>query len=226
MTESPLLRWILTVLFIATAAWFLLQALRRGLCVSERISSTSHVAMSVLMVPMAWPWGMHLPATPQIVLFGLATLWFLALAIGSARFRAGRSHGGRLAQLHHAVVMAAMVWMVALMPQLMAVDHNGSEHGGHHAMGPGATGIAAAGPAPNQLPTGMTIITLLLAGFLLLSSVGWIAEALDTARRNPNATTQPGSVAPEAGGYATALCSACHGAMSIGMGAMLLSFSF
>ncbi|MEV6227809.1 DUF5134 domain-containing protein [Saccharopolyspora shandongensis] len=211
MTESPLLRWILTVLFIATAVWFLLQALRRGARVPERVSSMSHVVMSALMVPMAWPWGMLLPAAPQIALFALAALWFLALAAGNARFRTGHAHGGGRAQLHHAVMMAAMVWMLATMPELMAADHGGSQPGGHHALGPGSTEVAAAGPAPAQLPTEILIITLVLGGFLILSSMGWIAAAVDSARRHPNPPN------------AVALCSACHGAMSIGMGAMLLS---
>ncbi|WP_243790061.1 DUF5134 domain-containing protein [Saccharopolyspora gloriosae] len=222
MVESLLLSWILTVLFTATAAWCAFSATRPALRPSDRLSSVSHLVMSLLMIAMTWPWGMSVPATPQVVLFSVATVWFVALT--ALRVPCAHGYGSpRLAHLHHAVMSAAMVWMVAMMPLLMlgASDSGGGHH--HHSMGVGGgAGVLAAPAAAETTPGAVVAISAVLAAFLVLSSVAWISTAVDTARHTLNTADTTGSPAdPRA--TRLALDSACHGAMSIGMGAMLFA---
>ena len=210
MVESLLLRWVLTVLFTLTAVWCGFRAARPAGGWPDRLSSISHLAMSLLMIAMAWPLGMSVPAGPQIALFAVATGWFLVLT--ALRVPCGHARRARIAHTHHAVMSAAMVWMIATMPMLMmgGSDSGGGHH--HHSMGAPSSGVLAAAATPGP-PSGVVTISVLLAGFLVLSSVAWISTAVDTGRR---ALAESTATHP-------AWDSACHGAMSIGMGAMLLS---
>ncbi|MCX2729082.1 DUF5134 domain-containing protein [Saccharopolyspora sp. NFXS83] len=221
MVESLLLSWVLTVLFAVTAAWCAYSATRPALLPRDRLSSVSHLVMSLLMIAMVWPWGMSVPATPQIVLFAATALWFAALTV----LRTPCAHGygsPRLAHSHHAVMSAAMVWMIATMPLLMlgASDSGG---GHHHSMGTGGgSGVLAAPAAADTTPGAVVAISAVLAAFLVLSSTAWISTAVDTARHALDAADTTGAPAdPDA--TRRALDSACHGAMSIGMGAMLFA---
>ncbi|WP_397895792.1 DUF5134 domain-containing protein [Streptomyces canus] len=69
--------------------------------------------MGVLMIAMAWPWGTDLPVVPQVVLFSVGALWFVA----AAPFRARGGSRGRvvIAALPHVVMVGAMAWMVSAM---------------------------------------------------------------------------------------------------------------
>jgi hypothetical protein len=129
MVRSALLSWTLTVVFIATAAYYVWRSLRpvggRRPTTPDRVSSAVHIGMSVGMIPMLWWWGMSLPALPQAVVFGLGAVWFLVLAASGSRVASCMLHdckGARLINVHHVVLMVAMVWMVALMsvPALQA----------------------------------------------------------------------------------------------------------
>ncbi|MCA1189000.1 MULTISPECIES: DUF5134 domain-containing protein [unclassified Saccharopolyspora] len=221
MVESLLLSWVLTVLFAVTAVWCAISATRPGLRPSDRLSSASHLAMSLLMIAMVWPWGMGVPATPQLVLFAATAVWFAALAV--LRVPCAHGYGSpRLAHAHHAVMSVAMVWMVAAMPLLMlgAHDSGGGHH--HHAAGAPASGVLAAPAAAAGPPAPVVLVSAVLGAFLVLSSVAWISTAVDTARHNLNTADATGAPADP---RATRLAwdAACHGAMSIGMGAMLLA---
>ena len=218
MIESALLRWILTALFALTAIWFMRRAVRAGAGAPERISAMAHVLMSALMVPMAWPWGMTIPAFPQIVLLSLAGLWFLGLAVKKSWPRVEAEPGGRWASLHHAAMMVAMVWMLATMPELMAATSHDPGSGGHHAVGAGASATMVAGTMPAELPVWITIVTVVLGGYLILSSMSWLAAAVDRGRGATGASTTGFDIVES-----VALSWAGHGAMSIGMGVMLLA---
>jgi hypothetical protein len=60
-----------------------------------------------LVIAMVWPWGMDVPALPQIVVFAAGVLWFVCSALwradGGFRLRT------LLGSLFRAVMMAAMV---------------------------------------------------------------------------------------------------------------------
>lgn len=215
MISSMLLRVLLTVLFAGTGLWCLLVAVRRfprlRPPMTDRISWLAHAVMSAGMIAMAWPIGMSLPVSPQLVLFALITLWFLGLAVRGHRPCIGHGARRRLPHMHHAAMMGAMVWMLAAMPLAMSAGGGSGGHH-HHAMAasiamPGMPGMSM-GESPG-LPIAFVIANLVLGGYFLISSLGWIASAADYARTGRHRF---------AAGEST-----CHAAMSIGMGGMLLA---
>jgi hypothetical protein len=98
--------WTLTIVFTATAVWFLVGCARRTACTTERVNGGTHVAMGVAMVAMIW--DTEVPIWLQVAFFGAVTIWFAGLATvphQAPDFRA----------LHHALMAAAMVWMGVAM---------------------------------------------------------------------------------------------------------------
>lgn len=126
MITSPLLQWVFTAVFVAIAGYLVWRLIAdRGRPV-QFIGGVFHLLMALVMVAMAWPWWRTLPWLPQLVLFAVSTLWFVAVAIAQ---RLGRFEPAQLGchpawhQAVHAVMMGSMTWMVAVMPP-----------GGHHMM--------------------------------------------------------------------------------------------
>lgn len=249
MGGSPLLAWLLTVVFAATGLWFLLRAAKgpslapedagsgeagsgevssgvvssgvvsaRRAGVADRVCSVAHALMSAAMIAMAWQWGMSVPAWPQVVVFAVATAWFALLAVrrpSGASSRAGpgaapHAHGsGPLAHLHHAVMMACMVWMLVPMAMMSARLSGHAGHGGGHAMSSGMGGAM-------HMSTPSPVVNVVLGAGLLLSAVAW-GFAVGT-RRSTSSDHNGQKWVPAALGDAT-----CHGGMSVGMGVMLLT---
>lgn len=120
MSYSLPLSVLLTVLFTVTALGYLGFAFRPGSTEVSRLSDILHVLMSVAMLAMPWPWGLTLaPPTMQIIVFAVATLFYLVLTLGSGRYGSHEHHGpggsGRLVLGYHVVMMAAMVVMGVMM---------------------------------------------------------------------------------------------------------------
>ncbi|MBK1787642.1 DUF5134 domain-containing protein [Prauserella cavernicola] len=208
MIGSPVLAWLLTALFAATTAWCL--RVLPSLGAWARVDAGWHALMGAAMIAMIWHWGMAIPLAPQVVLFALGCLWFLS------RTAAGHSHSGghtapRGAGAHHAMMMAAMAWMVATMPELMAGSDPDSGGGHHHALGDAVSLSQSPASSPTALIAGHVALGL---GFVALC-LPWLARAFALGRHLPD----PRSPAP---GREVADC-ACHGAMSFGMGVMFLA---
>lgn len=119
MIADPLLRWVVTGLFVLAAAQGVYAiAADRGRTPARAASAGTHIAMCLVMALMAWP-GVDVPVVPAMIGFGLATAWFLVQwarprAADAAPTCALPSHT-RAADAYHAVMMAAMAWMAALM---------------------------------------------------------------------------------------------------------------
>lgn len=218
MIDTPVLRWLLTLLFAATALWCARVMLLPAIRMTARVDAAWHVLMGAAMVAMAWPWGMGVPTTPQTVLFVLACAWFL----GRTAFGAGHDHGGahsarRVSGVHHAAMMAAMAWMVASMPSLMGGHGTDAGGGHHHALGGGGTsGMAAAAPMDMAaVPTALTVTNMALGVVFVVACLPWLARALDLGRRLPDPQSPTlGRLVADCG---------CHAAMSFGMGVMFLA---
>jgi Domain of unknown function (DUF5134) len=104
------LRWVVTALFsvsLAAYAYFLV-AQRR--CWTSVVSQVLHLAMSAVMILMAWGIGMSLPTIAALVCFLLAGAWFFSIA-GLPRW----AEDGRLTNYYYAAMMAAMAWMYVAM---------------------------------------------------------------------------------------------------------------
>lgn len=184
MTADPVAQWGFTVVFAALAAYSIFRIvveLRQPLLI---VGHSLHVLMAVAMAVMAWPMWTALPVTPQLVLFGGATIWFLLLCLFQARTtipqRAVGEHGP-WHQAGHAVVMSAMVWMVAAM---RPPGDGGSPETGH------AHALLAAGTVLTGIAS---MAALLVTGAILL------VESIECLRRRPRTWSRHfGDVAPGA----------------------------
>ncbi|MEU3271223.1 DUF5134 domain-containing protein [Saccharomonospora sp. NPDC006951] len=216
MIASPVLSWLLSLLFAATAAWCVRVLLLPSTRVPARIDTGWHLLMSVAMIAMIWPWGMAVPAAAQAVVFTVAAGWFLGrmfLAAGHS----GEHHAPRAACTHHAVMMAGMAWMAASMPALMSNSGHDSGGGGHHhAMGGGGTPMAqAAHDTVGATPVALTISCLALGLVFVALCLPWLARAFDLGRRLPDQRFPAlGRVVAD---------HTCHALMSFGMGVMFLA---
>jgi hypothetical protein len=140
VSHSLPLSVLLTVLFTVTALGYLGFAFLPGSTGISRVSDVFHVLMSVAMLAMPWSWGMTLaPPTLQIIVFAVATLFYLVLTLTRGRYGSHDHHGpggsGRLVLGYHVVMMAAMVVMgVMMLPMAggaMSMPEMDMDSGGH-----------------------------------------------------------------------------------------------
>ncbi len=129
MIQDLLLRWIVTALFVISAAecGFAIAADRRSL--THVVGHSLHFVMAVAMAVMAWPRGAALPTTGPMVFFLAATVWFVVVALAES--------GHRVSNAYHASMMLAMAWMYAVMSgSLLPTPTEGTGDGGgsgaHH----------------------------------------------------------------------------------------------
>jgi uncharacterized protein DUF5134 len=125
------LRLALTVAFVVSGGYCLRRCGSRQSRPIHRLNDVTHVLMSVEMIAMAWAVAVPDPLGIQLVVFGVAAVWFALQATGVPLRRAalipldGRAaitpnradasgHGipSRTQCVHHAVLLAAMIWMV------------------------------------------------------------------------------------------------------------------
>lgn len=164
MIGNEVLRWGLTALLLAASLYAAFRAGRPS-PPATRVGFGLHAAMMFAMVLMVVP-GLHGPALPQILLFGLAAWWFVLRAVAwrpapagmhapAARRALGRRAGtaGRGTLLYNALTMAAMAYMLAAM----AVHDAGASLAGPSAAGIPGEAAHHGGPAvglsvPGSLP--------------------------------------------------------------------------
>jgi hypothetical protein len=182
------LRWVVTTLFVLTGAFCGYRGVKRT-GFPERTSDLLHVVMSVAMVAMAWPATMSAVRVPQAVLFGLAALWFLAVAVTDLSHG---DHGGRGVALHHVAMMAAMAWMVVVMPRAMD----------------GMTTKSGMSMPHDSVPADITAVALVLVVLFVATGLTFLARAIDAARG-------PGPMLRTLG-------SGADGLMALGMALMLV----
>ncbi|WP_328935039.1 MULTISPECIES: DUF5134 domain-containing protein [unclassified Streptomyces] len=214
------LRWILSLMFAMPVLYGVWRMVLPATGLAERADHLWHAAMGVLMIAMAWPWGMDLAALPQVVLFSVGGLWFLA----AAPFRTGDRTRRRavLAALPHVVMMGAMAWMVAAMESSGGMSGHTEAAGAHDMAGmdmSGSSGLAAM----SLTGTGPRVTAVLFAVVLGGLGLSWLTHALDRTRERGTVSEreQPdGGAALEAVSQGGALSPACHAAMALGMAVM------
>lgn len=111
MIQDVVLRWIVTALFVLSAAESLSVIAIAHRARVHVVSHLLHFTMSVAMAVMAWPWGAALPTTAPMVFFLLAAVWFVAVIITGA--------GHRVVNGYHTLMMLAMAWMYAVHGRLL-----------------------------------------------------------------------------------------------------------
>jgi Domain of unknown function (DUF5134) len=132
MIQDVFLRWIVTALFVLSAAECVFAIATGRLTWTQIVSRLLHFIMSVAMVAMAWPWGAALPTTGPMVFFLLAAVWFVAVGLAGV--------GHRILNGYHALMMLAMAWMYAVMNGRLLPGQGGTAHGAHNVTSP-ATGM-------------------------------------------------------------------------------------
>lgn len=190
---------ILTVVFLATGLIcigdLIARRTRRAPGVEglpdEELIDINHAVMSAAMILMTWVAVLDAVSWAQIALFAI-----FALALLPALTRAhGFPHRAEL--VGHIFLNAAMIWMLAAMPLLMAgMDMAGDEasaHAGHHGGGEEMELMAT--------PAWADVVN---AAFIIVCAVGavwWLYRAVAAKGHRLHAL--------------------CHALMAAGMGAML-----
>ncbi len=232
MIASQPLAWALTAAFVLTGGYALLRCsatVAGPLPADRRTAELAHLVMSVTMVVMTWSWFGTAGLAVQVVLFAIFAGYF---AVRAVRGRRGSVHGcpGGWA---HALMAAAMVWMLVSMPLVMAMPVSASDaSGGHAGHGGESTGDAMASSGQ----AGWAVVLTLAFGVVLLVVCGyWALRAL---RRDRVAEPEPVRVPALVGGGAAEPAAVqqspvppalgdrsdavCHAVMSLGMVAMLV----
>jgi hypothetical protein len=130
MIQDLFLRWIVTALFVLSAAECVFAIATGRLTWTRIVSRLLHFIMSIAMVAMAWPWGAALPTTGPMVFFLLAAIWFVAVGLTGV--------GHRILNGYHALMMLAMAWMYAVMNGNLLPGQGGTAHGAHDMTSPHA----------------------------------------------------------------------------------------
>ncbi|WP_123272099.1 DUF5134 domain-containing protein [Flexivirga caeni] len=173
---------LLTALFAGTAVGYALLGVWRRGDASAGVGDVLHVVMSAAMLSMPWSWGPKVaPPMVQVIVFGLATAYFLVLLVGGDRFASHTQHGvGGERQVllgYHALMMAAMAVM-----GLMMRDMHGSA-GSDHSM----PGMSMGGPSMPKmsmhLGTGWTALSWVLVAMFSVATCALLVRWLRTARR-------------------------------------------
>jgi hypothetical protein len=131
MIHDIFLRWIVTALFVLSAAECVFAIATGRRTWIHVVSPVLHFVMSVAMVVMAWPWGAKLPTTGPMVFFLLAAVWFAAVGFTGV--------GHRAVNGYHALMMLAMAWMYAVMNGNLLPGQCGTAHGAHDMKSPHTT---------------------------------------------------------------------------------------
>lgn len=162
LIDGLVLRWSVTILFgisIAGYAYIVLAGRERWI---GTVNHLLHQVMSIAMIAMVWPVGMHLPTVGPMIFFLLASAWFVVVAARGSCGVADRVTNG-----YYALMMAAMGWMYAVM--------NGNLPG-------------QAGQAPG--PGWITTVNGFAAVGFAVAAVCWLYRYVTGRRRTPPPTAR------------------------------------
>lgn len=176
MIADPLLRWVVTVLFVVAAGIFVTALASGRASGPRRVSELLHVVMAVAMAVMAWPRGADLPTTGPMIFFLLAMMWFVTAAVIEP------DHWP--ANIYHAAMMLAMGWMYAAMNGQILPGHGGGQQGGghgHHGAMPGMAMPGADGAAPADPPYIGAVNWLWTVGFAA-AALWWLYRCIPGRR--------------------------------------------
>lgn len=216
MIPDPALAWTFTAWFTVTGAVALV-ALLRSRTWADCGSYLAHVLMSVSMAIMPWSWSAAVTPLLQIVVFTVAAVWYVGLAVFRPHVHAGPEaaghHSGPLLLAYHAAMMAAMVWMSALMTLMMGGSASGS---GMHMHGGDMAGMSSGATMTGlwQQPVWAVVITLGFVGMFAVAAV-WFVVELTTA---PSSSRGSAPLSP-------IVQTLLNLVMAIGMGASFLVMS-
>jgi hypothetical protein len=170
-------QWLLTAVFAAAGLGAMLPQCRRAGSAwpAERVSAVLCPVMCAALIVMTWRSEPAAAAWLQAALFGCAALWFVLASL----LDPGRPRRPGLTGLHHALMAAAMTWMLTAMPGA-ALPSPGPGHGAMAAM-PGV-----------GLPTPDLAVSILLAAYCTVAALPLLRQAIGPGPRvtDPHAASQ------------------------------------
>lgn len=161
MGTGTLGQWGFSAVFAVLALHFGWLAVARRQTFRLRVGRILHLVMALDMVAMMWPAWDRVPVVAQLVVFTGGLVWYVGLGLG-ARSSDDR-HAGAAGL--HAVMMAAMVWMVASMGLL-----GGTAAGHHHGALPRWAALLGVGITAGLVVVG--VISLVAATRSRVSTAG------------------------------------------------------
>jgi len=177
MIESLALCLVVTAVFALTGLYCAGRLVRRQSAVGAG-TYVAHLLMSVAMIVMAWPAGMAVPVIPQVVLFSVAAVWFVLIALAYGRSWVRDSHAehhGRIVYWYHAGMMAAMVWMLVAM---------GTTMGSRASMGSARTMSGMPGMVMSARPSVATAVVAWGLGLAFcLAALAWLGSLIPEPSR-------------------------------------------
>ena len=196
MIQDLALRWVVTLLFVFSAAVCVQAIAAHRHSVSNVISHSLHAIMAIAMAVMAWPRGAELPTRAPLLFFAAAAVWFAVITLRTTDHRAGNAY--------HTVMMAAMAWMYAAMGGIPLQKAGSSEDaamtgmdmpdmpgmpgmnaGSGHAGHAGHSGGQAAGHSGAEPATWIAALNWLCTMGFTAATVFWLYRFI-TARLQPS----------------------------------------
>ncbi|WP_329408082.1 DUF5134 domain-containing protein [Nocardia vinacea] len=202
MITDPVLKWAATVAFVVTAVFWAVRAGARSATIPSRVTGVLHVVMSLAMLAMVWPRLPSVSTVAGMTVFAIASAIFLVLL--ATRHDHGIDNG------YHALMVATMVWMYAVMDPSMVGGTHTSSGGGSMDMGGGTT---------MSMPTTMTMRLPSWAGYLDLA-IGLVYVTTATVWV---AYTYQGALADD--DHARRRTGAMQAVMAAAMAVMFLSYT-
>ncbi|OAN40770.1 DUF5134 domain-containing protein [Microbacterium sp. H83] len=196
---------ILTIAFVFTGLVCLIDLMprlarargRKGPFDGEILVDVNHILMSAAMIWMSWSMESELALWIQVAVFTALTLALLPL-LGRTR-----NAPARIGLLGHLILNAAMIWMLAAMPLLMAgmnMGHDmdsGMDMGGQMPMDD-----TTVGPMMMGTPMWADIVNVFFVALSAATMLWWLYRLACSRHHRLHAT--------------------CHIVMAAGMGVMLI----
>ncbi|WP_433576227.1 DUF5134 domain-containing protein [Nocardia brasiliensis] len=167
MITDPFVCWAVTVGFMVTAVFWATRAAARSATVPVRITGLLHVVMSLAMLAMVWP---RLPSVATVV---GTTFFAVATAVFAGLLLARREH--RLEHGYHALMMATMVWMYAVMDSSIVGGTPVTSADGSMNMGGGVT-MSMPATMSMHLPSWAGNLNLTVGLCYLVLAAIWVAH--------------------------------------------------
>jgi hypothetical protein len=178
MIQDLALRWVVTALFVLTAAQIVYAIAVGHLKGPHVVGHLLHLTMSVAMAVMAWPRGAALTSTGHAVgpagFFLLAAGWFVAVTIAGS--------GPRVVNGYSTLMMVAMAWMYALMGGMTGTGADGMD---------GMDGMDMAGMSPpthGSHPAWVGAVNWLWTVFFAAAALCWISRYVSLRKAGPPAS--------------------------------------
>ena len=163
----------------------------------EILVDINHILMSAAMIWMSWSMESELALWVQVGVFAVLTLAPVPFPVRA------RTATGRVDLVGHLTLNAAMIWMLAAMPLLMADMHMPMDVGDGDAMGmDGQMPMGDAAPMMMGTPMWVDVVNVVFVALSAATMLWWLFRLIRSGHHRLHAT--------------------CHAVMAAGMGVMLV----